>query len=260
MRPLAVLAVASFAWLSGVARVVAQDDPTATPAEQSPAPPPEVRAQFDVAMRAYNNGQFEAALDGFQRVYDATHNPEVLYDAAMTLDRLRRDADALAAYEEYLRLRPDADDVASVQARIRLLRTAIAAHQQAPPPLPQETPHDPGTGATPAQVPRDPGASAGPGPLPWILVGTGAAAVVTGGIFVGLSLSDKSTVESGTRWSDIHGAYDRVPTFSTVGFIALAVGGAMVVGGLTWAIVGASGENEVSVSALPSGVVVRGTF
>ncbi len=73
---------------------------------------------------------------------------------------------------------------------------------------------------------------------PWIVVAGGGVVLVTGGVLLGVAISDKSDIEDtrkGSRsWSDVEGAYDRVPVLSTIGAIMIGVGAAGVAAGLTW--------------------------
>jgi hypothetical protein len=101
--------------------------------------------------------------------------------------------------------------------------------------------------------------SASPGP--WILVGVGSAATVTGAILLGLSAARISEVESGTEWSYVKAAHDQVATFSTAGFVLLGVGVGAVTTGLLWKYAfTADDEAPVSVQAGLGSVSLEGAF
>ena len=97
----------------------------------------EARRAFDSAREAYEGGRFEEALEGFERSFELTGSPEILFNIGTVADRLRRDRLALDAYERYLEARPDSADAENVGARIRALRQALAE------PDPVETPDEP---------------------------------------------------------------------------------------------------------------------
>src|SRR5690242_5370362 len=149
-------------------------------AAQPPAQPPrqeaqaiddeEARGLFRAGAAAFEAGRYEDALSDFQRAYDRSPRGALLYNVGTAADRLRRDRDALAAFEQYLREVPDAANRAAVESRVAVLREAIAradaeraataearaaaerernAHAEAPP-----------GGAPPSE---------GPGAAPWIL-------------------------------------------------------------------------------------------
>lgn len=83
------------------------------------------RLTFQAAREAFSNGDYELALDRFQQAYGLSPRPVLLYNIGVTLDRLRRDEDAVARFTEYLERVPDAPDRAEVEARIRVLQRAI---------------------------------------------------------------------------------------------------------------------------------------
>lgn len=100
--------------------------------------------------------------------------------------------------------------------------------------------------------------------LPWVVVGAGGAMAVTGVVFVALALGAKSNVEGikqDTMWSDIESDYDRVPTFSAVGFTLLGVGAVAVTAGLVWKF-GLTNRNEggLSVEASASRIALKGNY
>ncbi|MBX3248933.1 MAG: hypothetical protein KF901_17280 [Myxococcales bacterium] len=107
----------------------AQDDEVASaPTERDS----EARALYQAAVVAFDEGRFEDALRLFRRAYELSERPELLFNVGTTADRLRRDEEALEAFEAYLAARPDAANRASVEARIEVLREAISNERAAP--------------------------------------------------------------------------------------------------------------------------------
>jgi tetratricopeptide (TPR) repeat protein len=84
------------------------------------------RTLFEDGRRAFEGGDFETALARFQQAYDLSHRVPLLWNIATTLDRLRRDAEALSTFEQYLSAAPEASNRSEVEGRIRALREAIA--------------------------------------------------------------------------------------------------------------------------------------
>ena len=85
--------------------------------------------------------RYEQALTYFRLAYEASPHPELLYNIALSADRLRRDAEALEAYRAYLAGTDAPRHAAAVQARIALLEQALAspepeAHQASRPERP----------------------------------------------------------------------------------------------------------------------------
>ena len=100
----ALLVVTSFSAMATAQR----PRPKPTPAPQSP--PSEPATQEDAAARllyttareAFAAGKSQVALERFQQAYDLSHRSSLRYTIGTTLDRMRRDREALAAFERFL--------------------------------------------------------------------------------------------------------------------------------------------------------------
>lgn len=88
------------------------------------------RITFLQGQEAFEAGDYETALAKFQQAYELSQRPMLLFNIGSTLDRLRRDEEALAAFEQYLAEEPEATDRMEIEARVRQLRTNIAAREQ----------------------------------------------------------------------------------------------------------------------------------
>jgi tetratricopeptide (TPR) repeat protein len=97
------------------------------------------RTYFDAGRVAYADGDFERALDNFQHSYELSHKPMLLYNVGMALDRLRRDEEAIAAYEQYLQAIPTAENRPAVERRLVLLRQSVARARAGKAPSAEET-------------------------------------------------------------------------------------------------------------------------
>lgn len=87
------------------------------------------RLTFQRAREAFVNGDYEEALRLFRQAYELSPRPVLLYNIAATLDRLRRDAEAVDALQAYLEADPDAPERAEIEARIRVLQAGIAERE-----------------------------------------------------------------------------------------------------------------------------------
>ena len=157
--------------------------------------PPRKKA-FAVGTQAYADGEFEAALTSFRRAYDLTGSPDLLYNIATVSDRMRRDEEALEAYEGYLEARPKSADREHVESRIDVLRAAIEARRRAELDAEIEARSAAIEAAARVKAERPLTQYVGPGPGPWITIGVGGAAVVSGAVLVGLGQRDQKSVES----------------------------------------------------------------
>jgi tetratricopeptide (TPR) repeat protein len=219
----------------------------------------EAHALFEAGEVAFGDGRYENALDYFQRSYELSRRPLLLYNIGAASDRLRRDADAIAAFEQYLAEVPDAPNRHEVEGRLASLRRSVEAAATAsartPDPEPEPAPLDPQP-APPA--PRSPSA------IPWVIVGVGAAAAIAGAVLVGLAAADVATVENapqGTPWTNVQAAYGRSEGLSIAGFVCLGIGGAALAAGLGWGVVDLGAADEAPrVSIGPGGVALSGVF
>jgi hypothetical protein len=95
------------------------------------------------------------------------------------------------------------------------------------------------------------------------LVAGGAALVAAaGGVLVGLAQADIAAVEGApmdSSWSSVQAAYERAPTFSTIGFAMAGVGAAGLVLGVVILLSG-DGTQESPVALGPGGLLVAGRF
>ena len=223
----------------------------------------EAKKAFARGTRAYENGDFESALASFRRAYKLTGSPDLLYNIATVSDRMRRDEQALAAYEGYLKARPKSTDREHVQSRIDVLRTAIEARKRAELEAEIEAREAAIAAAAAVKAERPLTRYVGPGPGPWITIGIGGAAVVTGAVLVGLGQRDQKAVESapaGSSYSNVEEMADRGPRRTKAGVALLAVGGAGVIGGVIWQLTGGHEETMPEVRIGPGGISVKGRF
>jgi tetratricopeptide (TPR) repeat protein len=86
---------------------------------------------FNSARDAFEAGDYETALQRFQQSYQLSGRPALLYNIGTTYDRLRRDADALAAFERYLELVPDSPSRSEIEARLTVLRASVQQAENA---------------------------------------------------------------------------------------------------------------------------------
>lgn len=245
------------------------------------------------AKRSYERGKrlFDerdrGAIDLFRSAYlaDCTkHELLVVLSFAYQSDGQLKEA--LAASELYLQKRGGslaAEDRHTVEERIALLKqkrkeqeeAAAAAAAPKPAPGPAQPPIAPPRAEAPAHR----------SPLPWVVVGVGAAAVVTGAILfpVGNAMipstcggsplfsSNKSSTctRTGTQEqaeADAEKA-GRGKGMRLGGFITMVAGGAAVVGGLVWFAIDATsssgtttGRRRIVPLLSPTSVGLAGTF
>jgi hypothetical protein len=86
----------------------------------------EARALFEAGRVAFVDERYADALASFERSHELSGRPELLYNIATCLDRLDREAEALAHFERFLAQRPEAPEREDVERRMVILRDHIA--------------------------------------------------------------------------------------------------------------------------------------
>ncbi len=242
------------------------------------------RDAFREATVAYDTGRFEDALRLFQEAYDLSDRTTLLYNIGLVSERLQRDEEAVAAYEEFVRAMPNAPQRENVEGRIQVLRTAIAEREAnaarieaeraaALAQFEEEAEREQRQAAEQARaealeetrlvyVP--------PGPGPYYLMAIGAAVTVAGGVFLALgarSIANVENAEMGASWNEVSLDHDRGPRFALTGWVLGGVGIGTVLTGLIWHFAG--GKNvrasdlesaSVSIGVGVGSLSLQGTF
>jgi len=162
---------------------------------------------FREALEAYDRGDFEIAAHLFRAVYQATHSPEVLYDLAQAERKAGQCNDALAHYQEYVRLesRHAPHDIAGKIAEMRACADRTQPRSEATVALP------PPSSLTPPEKrpPSRPNHT-----LRVVAFGTAAGAVVSaalGGLQLLEARSARNGLESiqgGDEWNAQYASYE----------------------------------------------------
>ncbi|MFT3925013.1 MAG: hypothetical protein QM778_20930 [Myxococcales bacterium] len=132
------------AWIVGALLWLVVDGGELAHAQAAQAAPPqgevghsrddEARALFEAGKVAYEDGRYVDSLGYFERAYELSQRSALQYNIGLAYDRLRRDREAVAAFETYLNHEPDPERVSEVQNRVRALRASLAeaeANEQA---------------------------------------------------------------------------------------------------------------------------------
>ncbi len=84
----------------------------------------EARTFFQRGVAMFQRRAFEAAMQAFTAAYGFARLPEVVYNLAITAEKLGRAQEAIDYYREFLRARPEDPSRAQIEARVRALRAA----------------------------------------------------------------------------------------------------------------------------------------
>lgn len=237
-------------------------------AQSDRVPDAEARAQFDTGRAAYDEGRFEDAAHAFRRAYVLSPRYQLLYNIGQAELRAEHNERALAAFEGFLRQAPEDNPHRSeVQERVNVLRgmgvrptAEDTADQEAPAPE-----------ASPSEAPAvEPSGKSKLGP--WIMIGAGAAGVITGAALMGVGMSKAQEVADapvGSRWGKLEDTADTANLFWGLGIGTSVVGLVAVGGGIVWAIAGSNtGSSEGEQSPKPrvslrvgiGSIAIKGAF
>ncbi|MBW2464144.1 MAG: hypothetical protein JRH11_21020, partial [Deltaproteobacteria bacterium] len=107
----------------------------------------------------------------------------------------------------------------------------------------------------------------GAGPWPWVLIGTGGAALGAGVVFGLLAQSERDNAAADPVHETTVAGAERADTFATVANVLFVTGGVLAATGLTWVIVESAsgsvdddGHAALAVAPTPTGVLLRGAW
>jgi len=161
----------------------------------------DARDLFKLGKQAFEEGRYERALKYFNEAYELSRRAVLLSNIGTALDRLRRDAEALAAYKSYLEQVPEAANRGLIEERVRVIESAMQKPAVTLPtvPSPAETAQaEMARSAAPSPVVPMAKAAGDAEPAPasksvssrwwfWAGVGTLAAALVVGAVGVSVA-------------------------------------------------------------------------
>ncbi|MFW6052243.1 MAG: tetratricopeptide repeat protein [Myxococcota bacterium] len=179
----------------------------------------EARGLFIAGKVAFEEGRYDDALEYFRRAHELSGHPELLYNVGQSLDRLRRDREAVEALRRFLEEVPDTPHRRQVEARIRALESAIERRE------PGEDPGEPPPVPTPEQAARDGGSEPRPAADPMVDAGeddpgihtrwwfwTGIGAVVVASVVVGVLVANRGGTAAPFEGPDgVHAVLEAAP-------------------------------------------------
>lgn len=121
--------VAAAQLVSTTAYAQATDTATNATASSAESADDAARRVFSSGRESYAAGRFEEAFLAFQQAYALSHRPALLFNVGQAADRLRRDREAITAFEQYVAEVPDATNRQEVEARLSVLRAEVARRQ-----------------------------------------------------------------------------------------------------------------------------------
>ncbi len=178
----------------------------------------QARRYFQEGSEAYDNGQFERAIELFERAYELAGIEErviLLVNLGMAHDRLEHRERAIELFERYLSLAPDGPKADFVRSRLKVLRSQAAPGSQAasgeaggdagrPTPSASATAPEAEASAEGRSVLNEaPEPKGKEGGIPWWPFAVGGAVVVTGAVVAVLLLGGGESYPPGVEPLDL---------------------------------------------------------
>ena len=193
------------------------------------------------ARTAYKNGDYKRAEALVRAAYALDDAPLLLYNLARALDAQDDRSAACDAYRQYLQAAPQTPQRARILRRIRVLERDHAAESAArrePPPVvvPRKSAMD--RQQKFAKLPP----TAKRRVLPWIVMGTGLAAIAAGGAVGIVALNKSKQAEAEPEQvlaTQMKSEADRLATTANILFIG---GGLLTASGFVWGLLGQNNE------------------
>ncbi|HET6585979.1 MAG TPA: hypothetical protein VFG69_21125 [Nannocystaceae bacterium] len=212
---------------------------------------PEAKRLFDEAQAAFETGDYAVASERLEAAYLIEPEPALLYPWAQAERQLDHCESAIGLYERFLDSDPSERMATAAQGNIERCKAKLAETKE-----PEPVDPVPGTDDEPAPVESSDDSSADEAPPPTdgqrprsdkigvavgaTLLGVGGVGLAIGGTMLGLATGRAKAMRdasSNTRYLELR---KQALKLHTAGIAVLAVGGALVAGGIIQlAIVGA---------------------
>jgi tetratricopeptide (TPR) repeat protein len=227
------------------------------------------------ATQFFERADYDRAIQYWRDAYqfDCT-KPALLLNVANAYEKKGDRKAAVVVLELYLARAPNAPDFKIISEKVANLKASLK-----PTPTPTPGPTASPTTSSPEERPPAPPPQGDDAPsvVPWVVVGVGGAAAIAGAVLlpIGLSAVSSSEEQCPDRQCDPDDPASRDAidqgnagrTNATIGTIALAAGGGLVVGGLIWQFAFNQPANDAAALRVhpvagpgTSGVWVSGSF
>lgn len=248
----------SLRFVTVVLVVLAFASPVLAQVSEVDMPPSEVaaRGHYLMGQEHYQAARFAEAADEFQRAYDLSQRPALLFNLYVAHRDAGQTREAARALRLYVDSAPADPQIEVLRGRLATLESQIAAEdaraaaasQAATEPTREPDATAPGEAAAPSSSGGDVG--------PWVVIGVGGAvaigaiatAIVTSVTYGDLS----STCMDGLcpPGTDVEGRRSTGSTLALTSDLLGGVAAATMIGGIVWAIVDATSAPSTSETAL----------
>lgn len=227
------------------------------------------KEEYSRGQELFDDGDYEGAMEAFYESFDAFPHYRTIFNLALCAEKLERIPEAVEFYQRYVDWSEEVPNRGDVLAKIEELRALLPPEPEPEPgtetePEPEPEPETgeeepPETDGSKGQVERGPDLR-GPG---WIAMGTGAAAVVVGGVMLGMARKKSAEMASVDGVPYEPGVHDELPedgkVYEKAGWAVGGVGIAALASGLVMLLMSENPESakepavEVGVTTGPGG-------
>jgi tetratricopeptide (TPR) repeat protein len=186
--------------------------------------------------KRYREGKFEEAAAMLRKAYALDPAPTLLFNLARALESAGDLEGAQDSYRQYLAADPNAKDRGAIEKRLATLETQLREREELrrikerggedeSAPLEKET--------TAILIPpktEEPKSRLGP--LPFVVMGTGAAGVIFGGVLGAMAAGKQSSAEAEPDFARAQSLDDSAHSLATGANIAYLAGGAVLTAGI----------------------------
>jgi tetratricopeptide (TPR) repeat protein len=234
------------------------------------------KASYDAGVAAYNQQQYDVALEHFTEAYNLSEKPAILYNIAICEEKLGNAEHAIAYFELYLEEMPHAEDAELVQKKVAYLKNP----EEVPDPTEEiaEAPTEPDTTAanviTDTSLKLSTDTSAGPlrveappdpnahryNVMQGLLIGGGTIFLVTGTLTAVTAYKKNDNLKSVCAPQCSDADVKTVKSLAVATDIQLGLGIAALTSGIVWKLVYRKRTRErasQSLSALSIGPYVN---
>lgn len=229
---------------------------------------PKAKAAFDVGVRAYKKGNYEAAAKALEKSFELERDADSLFAWAQTERQLDHCEKAILLYENLLTFTLPKANKAAVEKNLDDCRTAVQVQKQLTKPEPPPSPPPKVVEQPPPPPPPEP---AGPPrhhwykePVGWTLTVAGIAGVAVGIGYLSAGSSAGASAELNNhkdRAQYLH-FNDLANTDGKIGIVATFAGSALLAGGVIYFLTHRDTEPVVTAWLTPSsgGLAFTGRF
>lgn len=212
---------------------------------------------FELGGEKYREGDFSGAVELLTEAYDLHPEPVILYNLARAYEGMGEDVQARDTYSRYLDSGAEIEDRGAIEGRVASLTRQIAEREA----LERER-----RAALEAAEARGGEEEEEEGPprdvslAPWLVA---AGGVVLAGVGVALVPVAQSRHDDAVAEPEHQRAFrlqDEAKRLNRTGLTLVAVGAAVVAGGVAWGIVDLTGSDDAEVAVGLGHIAVRGRF